>query len=164
MNNKNLRNVLSKFATGVTIVSTIDDDGKPVGMTVNSFTSVSLDPPLVLWNIGINQPSYDIFLNAKGYSVSILSKDQRDICNLFSSSVDNKFNNIDFVLSDNGFPIIQKSLAWFDCLKWKNYPGGDHQILVGEVINFHANENDPLIFWNGSLAVSYTHLTAADDC
>ena len=152
MNNKNLRNVLSKFATGVTIVSTIDDDGKPVGMTVNSFTSVSLDPPLVLWNIGINQPSYDIFLNAKGYSVSILSKDQRDICNLFSSSVDNKFNNIDFLLSDNGFPIIQKSLAWFDCLKWNNYPGGDHQILVGEVINFNANENDPLIFWNGSLA------------
>ena len=152
MNNKNLRNVLSKFATGVTIVSTIDDDGKPVGMTANSFTSVSLDPPLVLWNIGINQPSYDIFLNAKGYSVSILSKDQRDICNLFSSSVDNKFNNIDFVLSDNGFPIIQKSLAWFDCLKWNNYPGGDHQILVGEVKNFYANENDPLIFWNGSLA------------
>ena len=152
MNNKNLRNVLSKFATGVTIVSTIDDDGKPFGMTVNSFTSVSLDPPLVLWNIGINQPSYDIFLNAKGYSVSILSKDQRDICNLFSSSVDNKFNNIDFVLSDNGFPIIQKSLAWFDCLKWNNYPGGDHQILVGEVVNFYANENDPLIFWNGSLA------------
>ena len=152
MNNKNLRNVLSKFATGVTIVSTIDDDGKPIGMTVNSFTSVSLDPPLVLWNIGINQPSYDIFLNAKGYSVSILSKDQRDICNLFSSSVDNKFNNIDFILSDNGFPIIQKSLAWLDCLKWNNYPGGDHQILVGEVINFDANENDPLIFWNGSLA------------
>ena len=152
MNNKNLRNVLSKFATGVTIVSTIDDDGKPFGMTVNSFTSVSLEPPLVLWNIGINQPSYDIFLNAKGYSVSILSKDQRDICNLFSSSIDDKFNNIDFVLSDNGFPIIQKSLAWFDCLKWKNYPGGDHKILVGEVINFQANENDPLIFWNGSLA------------
>ena len=152
MNNKNLRNVLSKFATGVTVVSTIDIDGKPIGMTANSFTSVSLDPPLVLWNIGINQPSYDIFLNAKGYSVSILSKDQRDICNLFSSSVDNKFNNIDFVLSDNGFPIIQKSLAWFDCLKWNNYPGGDHQILVGKVINFHANENDPLIFWNGSLA------------
>ena len=99
MNNKNLRNVLSKFATGVTIVSTIDDDGKPIGMTVNSFTSVSLDPPLVLWNIGINQPSYDIFLNAKGYSVSILSKDQKDICNLFSSSIDNKFNNIDFMFS-----------------------------------------------------------------
>ena len=156
MNNKNLRNVLSKFATGVTIVSTIDDDGKPIGMTVNSFTSVSLDPPLVLWNIGINQPSYDIFLNAKGYAVSILSKDQRDICNLFSSSIDDKFNNIDFVLSDNGFPIIQKSLAWFDCLKWNNYPGGDHQILVGKVVNFHANENEPLIFWNGSFGLKNT--------
>ena len=152
MNNKNLRNVLSKFATGVTIVSTIDDDGKPVGMTVNSFTSVSLDPPLVSWNIGINQPSYDAFSKAKGFSVNILSKDQKDICDLFSSSIDDKFNDIDYILSDNGFPIIQKSLAWFDCIKWNNYPGGDHQILVGEVKNFYANENDPLIFWNGSLA------------
>ena len=152
MNNKNLRNVLSKFATGVTVVSTIDIDGKPIGMTANSFTSVSLDPPLVLWNIGINQPSYDAFLKAKGYSVNILSKDQKDICDLFSSSIDDKFNDIDYILSDNGFPIIQKSLAWFDCIKWNNYPGGDHQILVGEVKNFYANEKDPLIFWNGSLA------------
>ena len=152
MNNKNLRNVLSKFATGVTIVSTIDLDGEPIGMTVNSFTSVSLDPPLVLWNIGINQPSYESFLKAKGYSVSILSKDQKDICDLFSSPIENKFSNIDYSLSDNGFPIIKKSLAWVDCLKWNNYPGGDHQILVGEVKNFNAFENDPLIFWNGSLA------------
>ena len=152
MNNKNLRNVLSKFATGVTVVSTIDIDGKPIGMTANSFTSVSLDPPLVLWNIGINQPSYDAFSKAKGYSVNILSKDQKDICDLFSSSIDDKFNDIDYILSDNGFPIIQKSLAWFDCIKWNNYPGGDHQILVGEVKNFYANEKDPLIFWNGSLA------------
>ena len=152
MNKKNLRNVLSKFATGVTVVSTIDCDGKPIGMTANSFTSVSLDPPLVLWSIGINQPSYDAFLKAKGYSVSILSKDQKDICDLFSSPTENKFSDIDYTLTDNGFPIIQKSLAWFDCLKWNNYPGGDHQILVGEIKNFSADENDPLIFWNGSLA------------
>ena len=152
MNKKNLRNVLSKFATGVTVVSTIDCDGKPLGMTANSFTSVSLDPPLVLWSIGINQPSYDSFLKAKGYSVSILSKDQKDICDLFSSPIENKFSDIDYTLTDNGFPIIQKSLAWFDCLKWNNYPGGDHQILVGEIKNFYADENDPLIFWNGSLA------------
>ena len=70
----NFRNVLSKFATGVTVVSTIDTDNNPIGMTVNSFSSVSLDPPLVLWSIGIKQPSYDIFMNAKGYSVNILSK------------------------------------------------------------------------------------------
>ena len=152
MNKKNLRNVLSKFATGVTVVSTIDCDGKPIGMTANSFTSVSLNPPLVLWSIGINQPSYEAFLKAKGYSVSILSKDQKDICDLFSSPIENKFSDIDYTLTDNGFPIIQKSLAWFDCLKWNNYPGGDHQILVGEIKNFYADENDPLIFWNGSLA------------
>ena len=152
MNEKNLRNVLSKFATGVTVVSTIDSDGKPIGMTANSFTSVSLDPPLVLCSIGNNQPSYEAFLKAKGYSVTILSKDQKDICDLFSSPIENKFSDIDYTLTDNGFPIIQKSLAWFDCLKWNNYPGGDHQILVGEIKNFYADENDPLIFWNGSLA------------
>ena len=66
MDLKNFRNVLSKFATGVTVVSTIDTNNNPIGMTVNSFSSVSLDPPLVLWSIGIKQPSYDIFMNAKG--------------------------------------------------------------------------------------------------
>ena len=106
MKNKNLRNVLSKFATGVTVVSTIDCDGKPIGMTANSFTSVSLDPPLVLWSIGINQPSYDIFLKAKGYSVSILSKEQKDICDLFSSPIENKFSDIDYTLTDNGLSLI----------------------------------------------------------
>mgnify|MGYP001306165116 CR=1 FL=1 len=113
MSNKSLRNVLSKFATGVTIVSTVDHDGKPVGMTANSFTSVSLVPPLVLWSIGINQPSYDVFLKAKGYSVSILSKDQKDICNLFSSSIDNKFSSVDYNLSDNSLtassPLLETS-------------------------------------------------------
>ena len=147
----NLRQALAKFATGVAIVSTIDNLGNPVGMTVNSFSSVSLNPPLVLWSIGNNQPSFDIFKNALGYSVNILSKDQKDLCQLFSSPLENKFEKIDFSLSKNGFPIINKSLAWLDCLKWKNYPGGDHKILVGEVKSFHTDNNDPLIFWNGSL-------------
>ena len=147
----NFRNVLSKFATGVTVVSTIDTNNNPIGMTVNSFSSVSLDPPLVLWSIGIKQPSYDIFMNAKGYSVNILSKDQKNVCNLFSSPNEDKFKKVKYKLSDNGFPIIKNSLAWFDCVKWKYYPGGDHQILVAEVKSFFANEYDPLIFWNGSL-------------
>ena len=147
----NFRNVLSKFATGVTVVSTIDTNNNPIGMTVNSFSSVSLDPPLVLWSIGIKQPSYDIFMKAKGYSVNILSKDQKDVCNLFSSPIEDKFKKVKYKLSENGFPIIINSLAWFDCVKWKYHPGGDHQILVAEVKCFFANEYDPLIFWNGSL-------------
>ena len=149
--NIDIRQALSKFATGVTVVSTIDNYGNPIGMTANSFSSVSLNPPLVLWSIGNNQPSYDIFTNAKGYSVNILAKEQENLCKLFSSPVDNKFEKIKFSLSENGFPIIDNSLAWFDCLKWQNYPGGDHEILVGEVKKFHANETSPLIFWNGSL-------------
>ena len=149
--NIDIRQALSKFATGVTVVSTIDNFGNPIGMTANSFSSVSLNPPLVLWSIGNNQPSYDIFTNAKGYSVNILSKEQENLCKLFSSPVDDKFEKIKFSLSENGFPIIDNSLAWFDCLKWQNYPGGDHEILVGEVKKFHTSETSPLIFWNGSL-------------
>ena len=97
-NSKNIdiRQALSKFATGVTVVSTIDYSGDPIGMTANSFTSVSLKPPLVLWSIGNNQPSYDIFTNAKGYSVNILSKEQENLCKLFSSPVDNKFEKLNF--------------------------------------------------------------------
>ena len=148
MDLKKFRNVLSKFATGVTVVSTIDKKNNPIGMTVNSFSSVSLDPPLVLWSIGLKQPSYDVFIKAKGYSVNILSKDQKDVCDLFSSPVDDKFKMVNYVISDNGFPIIKNSLAWFDCIKWKYYPGGDHQILVAEVKGFFSSENDPFIFWN----------------
>ena len=142
----NFRNVLSKFATGVTVVSTIDTNNNPIGMTVNSFSSVSLDPPLVLWSIGIKQPSYDIFMNAKGYSVNILSKFFKPMLLILD-----KFKKVKYKLSENGFPIIKNSLAWFDCVKWKYYPGGDHQILVAEVKSFFANKYDPLIFWNGSL-------------
>ena len=99
----NLRQALAKFATGVAIVSTIDNLGNPVGMTVNSFSSVSLNPPLVLWSIGNNQPSFDIFKNAVGYSVNILSKDQKDLCQLFSSPLENKFEKIDFSLNKKWF-------------------------------------------------------------
>ena len=154
--NRNLRQVFSKFATGVTIVSTVDNKGNPFGMTVNSFSSVSLDPPLVLCSIGTNQPSYNIFKNATGFSVNILSKNQEDLCKLFSSPEQDKFSTIDYNISNNGFPLLQNSLAWFDCIKWKNYPGGDHQILIGEVKSFHANDKDPLIFWNGCFNLKKT--------
>ena len=147
-----LRKSLGKFSTGVTIITSIDSEGIPVGMTVNSFTSVSLDPPLVLWNIGINQPSYDIFLNAKGFSVSILSKDQNDLCHKFASQLDDKFENVDWKKSENGFPLVKNSLAWFDCKKWNYYSGGDHQILVGEVTSFNSSELKPLTFWNGQIS------------
>ena len=152
LDSKFLRKTLGKYSTGVTVVTTTDDNGIPIGMTVNSFTSVSLDPALVLWCIDKKQPSYNSFMNAEGYAVNILSKDQNDICNKFASQLDNKFENVDWKISENGFPLLKNSLAWFDCKKWNYYSGGDHQILVGEVTSFDSFELEPLTYWNGQIS------------
>ena len=148
---KFLRKTLGKYSTGVTVVTSIDNDRNPIGMTVNSFTSVSLLPALVLWCIDKKQPSYNSFMNAEGYAVNILSKDQNDICYKFASQLDNKFENVDWKISENGFPLVKNSLAWFDCKKWNYYSGGDHQILVGEVTSFDSFELEPLTYWNGQI-------------
>ena len=152
LDSKFLRKTLGKYSTGVTVVTTIDNNGNPIGMTVNSFTSVSLKPALVLWCIDKKQPSYDSFMNAEGYAVNILSKAQNDLCYRFASQIDDKFENINWMRSENGFPIIKNCLAWFDCKKWNYYSGGDHQILVGEVTSFDSTELEPLIYWNGLIS------------
>ena len=149
---KFLRKTFGKYSTGVTVVTSIDNDRNPIGMTVNSFTSVSLLPALVLWCIDKKQPSYNSFMNAEGYAVNILSKDQNDICYKFASQLDNKFENVDCEISENGFPLVKNSLAWFDCKKWNYYSGGDHQILVGEVTSFDSFELEPLTYWNGQIS------------
>ena len=148
---KFLRKSLGKYSTGVTVVTSIDNHRNPIGMTVNSFTSVSLQPALVLWCIDKKQPSYNSFMNAEGYAVNILSKDQNDICYKFASQLDDKFENVDWKISENGFPLVKNSLAWFDCKKWNYYSGGDHQILVGEVTSFDSFELEPLTYWNGQI-------------
>ena len=147
-----LKKSLGMFATGITVVTTIDEDKKPIGMTVNSFASVSLNPSLVLWSIEKNQPSYKKFLNSDGYAVNILTKDQIDLCSHFSSPIENKFKNVNWKPSENGYPLIQDALAWFDCVKWNDYDGGDHQILVGEVKSHDFIESEPLIYWNSKIS------------
>ncbi len=122
---KFLRKTLGKYSTGVTVVTSIDNNGNPIGMTVNSFTSVSLQPALVLWCIDKKQPSYNSFM---------------------------KFENVDWKKSENGFPLVKNSLAWLDCKKWNYYSGGDHQILVGEVTSFDSCELEPLTYWNGQIS------------
>ena len=147
-----LKKTLGMFSTGITIVTTTDENNEPIGMTVNSFASVSLNPALVLWSIDKKQPSYDIFLNATGYAVNVLNKNQKNLCTKFASPVEDKFKNVNWEMSKNGNPLIIGSLAWFDCIKWNYYDGGDHQILVGEVKSYDLNENDPLLYWNGKIS------------
>ena len=146
------KRTLSKFLTGITVVTAVDNIGNPIGMTVNSFSSVSLDPPLVLWSIEKKQPSYNFYKNSNGYVVNILSKNQLDLCNIFSSQSKDKFKNINWKRSTNGFPLIDNCLAWFDCVKWKDYPGGDHQILVGKVTSSKFSNLEPLAYWNSKIS------------
>ena len=149
---KSLRKVLSKFSTGVTVVTCIDKKNNPVGITVNSFSSVSLEPALISWCLGKSQPSYKDFINSEGFVVNILSKNQIDICKRFSNPCINKFKDFDYKKTDEGYPVIINSLATIICKSWAIYPGGDHDILVGEVTKFNSSKDDPLIFWNGSLS------------
>ena len=147
-----LKKSLGMFSTGIAVVTTTDQNNKPLGMTVNSFASVSLNPALVLWSIEKKQPSFNNFLNSNGYAVNVLTKNQNNLCSLFSSPIEDKFRDVKWDLSENGHPIIRDTLAWFDCVKWNYYDGGDHQILVGEVKSHSHVEKEPLLYWNSKIS------------
>ena len=147
---KEFRNACGMFATGITVVTTTGPEGKPVGMTVNSFASVSLDPPLVLWSVGDHARSFDIFSNTDHYAVHILHKEQKDLSNLFASRGEDKFADLDWTTGEVGSPILPDYAVCFQCKMEYVYPGGDHNILVGRVIAFeNRDKSDALLFFKG---------------
>ena len=145
------RNVMSLFPTGVTIVAARDATGNPIGLTVNSFASVSLDPPLVLVCIGHTSSSHDALLAANGFTVSILSSDQSEVALRFAREPsEGRFEEVEWhpAVSDN--PLVSGATAWLDCTLVEVLPGGDHSILIGRVDSFDVGENSPLVFANGA--------------
>ncbi len=149
---RELRDALSSFATGVTIVTTSNDENEPVGMTASSFNSVSMDPPLVLWSIGKTTLSAPIFTQAKHFSVHILKANQIELSNAFSKSGTNKFSAADYTMSSKNVPHLQEVLTRFDCKTWNVYEGGDHWVILGEVENIFKEGGDGLVFSSGSYA------------
>lgn len=146
---KAFRNALGNFVTGVTIVTARDAEGRPVGLTANSFNSVSLDPPMVLWSLALNSPNLPAFRNAKGWAVHILSSDQEDLSNRFATSGADKFEGLEFDDGPEGAPSIGGCSARFGCKAMFEYEGGDHAIFVGEVVQFDHGEAAPLIYHGG---------------
>ena len=147
---KEFRNALGMFATGITIVTTMGPNGEPIGMTANSFSSVSLDPPLVLWSVGEFAGSYGIFTKAEHFAVHVLRKDQEDLSNLFASRGEDKFGDIAWSKGDYGSPILPEYAACFQCTMEHTYPGGDHMILVGRVRSFDdRGEEEALLYFRG---------------
>ena len=147
---KELRFAFGNFATGITIVTSLDADGEPLGITANSFSSVSLDPPLVLFSVDRGAYSLEAFQISRRFAINILSTDQEDMSNRFAKASVDKWSGVDFETWETGCPILTGSLASFDCRTWQTYDGGDHVIFVGEVEQMSLNtDREPLLFFRG---------------
>lgn len=153
------RAALGSFATGVTIVTTSDDSGTPIGVTASSFNSVSLEPPLVLWSLAKNSRSLDSFREAGHFAIHVLSCHQEELSNTFARSGENKYSMVEWRPGELGSPVLNEFAAKFECKTVHQYEGGDHVILVGEVIDFEKRDLAPLVFHDGSYAEAKPRLT-----
>jgi flavin reductase (DIM6/NTAB) family NADH-FMN oxidoreductase RutF len=146
---RDFRNALGTFATGVTIITAMAPDGRPYGLTCNSFASVSLNPPLVLWSLGMFSNGLGIFQNASHFAVNILGESQQELANKFAKSSGEKFAGVDWKPGLGNAPILADSVANFQCRAANRYYGGDHIIFLGAVEAYAYNRKEPLLFARG---------------
>lgn len=152
-----LRKALGAFPTGVTVMTTLDATGRACGMTVNSFSSVSLDPPLVLWSQALSSRSYTVFRDAERFVVNILSEHQVQVSRQFSTPSDDRFRNVAFRSGLGGVPVIGSCAANLECVKVSAHPEGDHVIYIGRVVRLERSGQRPLVFGNGRYLVAREH-------
>jgi flavin reductase (DIM6/NTAB) family NADH-FMN oxidoreductase RutF len=150
-----LRRALGAFVTGVTVVTTRNARGDPVGLTVNSFNAVSLTPPLVLWSLSLRAASFETFEQADHFAVNVLAADQRGLSEVFARTGGNKFADIAWHGGPADMPLLDGVCASFTCRNANRYPGGDHLIFVGEVLSFQRHGRSPLAYANGSYTELY---------
>lgn len=150
---RKFRDTLGLFVTGVTVITTRDDAGNPVGITANSFNSVSLDPPLVLWSVGLNALSLSAFSNAKAFAVHILRDDQADLSQRFAKSGVDKFSGLSLESGLNDLPILPDCAARLECLPYAKHEAGDHILFIAEVQRLASDPNAmPLVYHGGRYA------------
>lgn len=155
---KSLRSVYGQFPTGVTIMTTCSASGEAIGMTASSFNTVSVNPPLILWSIDKHAYSLAIFRDCDFFAVNILSEEQIALSNRFAGKGEDKFNGISYDKGIGNCPLFRGSLAQLQCKKWAVYEGGDHLIVVGEVVDYTISHARPLVFSQGSYAQTIQHL------
>ncbi len=146
---RKFRDALGKFVTGVAVVTALNDDGDPIGVTVNSFSSVSLDPPLVLWSLTNKSPNLEAFRNTSHFVINILASDQEHVSNQFARPVQDRFANVDCKTGLGGVPVIAGTLACFECENAWTTEGGDHTVFFGKVIDYDEADRAPLLFFSG---------------
>ncbi len=146
---RDLRNALGVFATGVTVVTTIDAAGRCYAMTANSFTAVSLSPPLVLWSVARDAYSAAAFTGSRYFAINVLALDQIPLSRHFSRPSDDKFAGIATFAGEGGCPLIAGAAAAFQCSTESTHPAGDHEIIIGRIRHYRYSAQDPLIFCRG---------------
>lgn len=152
------RSALGNFATGVTVVTASDETGQWVGITANSFNSVSLEPPLILWSLNRSAWSLPSFEQADHFVVNVLAEDQIDLSNRFATQGQiDKFDGVSNFRGLGGAPVLTGCTVSFQCKKKFTYDGGDHLIFVGEVVDFESSDKPGLLYYKGEYAVSRSH-------
>ena len=145
-----LRSVLGRFVTGVTLITAVDD-GEPVGLAANSFTSVSLDPPLVAFCAGHSSDTWPRIQRAGAFAVNVLDEEQQVLCTAFAAKGADRYAGLDWQRGTmTGSPVIPGSLAWLECHIEAEHPAGDHTIVVGRVLDMGmGGSGRPLVFFGG---------------
>ena len=146
---RDFRDALGTYATGVTIITAAGADRKPYGITCNSFASVSLNPPLVLWSLVLYSSSLSAFQNASHFAVNVLGASQQALANKFARSSDDKFVGVEWTPGLGNAPLLADTVANFQCRAANRYYGGDHVIFLGAVEAYSYNRKEPLLFARG---------------
>ena len=149
LDRREFRNALGSFATGVTVITTTTADGRHVGLTCNSFASVSLTPPLVLWSLGTQSSNLTAFQQSERFTVNVLGCEQRDLAKKFARSGGDKFTDVMWTPGLGGVPVLSGCVAHFQCRCVDRYWGGDHVIFLGQVEAFAHVADAPLLFSHG---------------
>ena len=146
------RDVLGQFATGVTVITTLGDEGAPDGLAANSFASVSLDPPLILWSIALKAPSLGAFRSHPSFTINIMCEQSKELALNFSLSSDEKFAGISWQPGLDGVPVLADASAVLECTVENRIAAGDHEIYIGHVRRLKATDKFPLLFHKGQFS------------
>ncbi len=145
-----IRSAFGRFATGVTVVTTVGANDRKVGMTASSFNSVSLDPPMVLWSAGTQASEYEVFANCDKFAVHVLSEKQTDLSNRFATPDIDKFEGVDWQLSSNNLPVLPDCPLCLQCETVASHQASDHKIIIGLVIDVDFGSEEPPLLYYGS--------------
>ena len=147
---RSLRNALGMFATGITVVTTRTPAGEPIGLTVNSFNSVSLDPPLIVWSLANDLPSRGLFEACEYYAINVLAECQTELSQRFARRIEDKFAGLEYDTGAGGVPLLRGCCARFQCRNTVRHEGGDHLVFISEVVDFDREARAPLIYFGGA--------------